>query len=273
MSNSLVHWRAVIKTACLLGSSLVVLSARSLPAQSLTVGGLTIMVVDERGTPVQEATVTLERGGAVVRSLTATRGGLVAISVLPPGRYAVLAEQFGYQPVRMRDVDVVGGGMTRITIKVTRRPPPITTVEEQASNATMSGASRGRSVTRRVMRRDSHYRLGRPPPSSKPGSPSPVASMDQRRTQQRQFHQRKTVPWNQRLLNSGWVRTRHHLHWKLHAGSQRGLPLLSEPGWPPTVLKLKKWDSHRFSAPARITRRISSRLRMPPPTEKGMNIV
>ena len=140
---------SISKAACLLVLALAPLSARSLTAQSVTVGGLTIAIVDDHGAPVQEATVTLERGGAAVRSLTANRSGLVTIAVLNPGRYAVLAEQFGYQPVRMRDVDVVGGGVTRITVKLTRRPPPITAVEEQASNATISGAGNGRSVTGR----------------------------------------------------------------------------------------------------------------------------
>ncbi len=149
MSNSLVHWRAAARIACLLGLSLIPFSTRSLAAQGQTVGGLTVQVVDGRGAAVQEATVTLERGGAVVRSLTASRAGSVAIPLLSPGRYTILAEQFGYQPVRMRDVDVVGGAMTRITITVIRRPPPITTVAEQASNATISGASRGRAITGR----------------------------------------------------------------------------------------------------------------------------
>ncbi len=122
---------------------------RCCSAQSLSVGGLTITVVDDHGTPVQEATVTLERGGVAVRTLTSTRAGLVSIAVLTPGRYAVLAEQFGYQPVHMRDIDVLGGGVTRVTLRLTPRPPPITTVEEQASNATISGVSRGRTVAGR----------------------------------------------------------------------------------------------------------------------------
>ena len=137
---------SISKAASLLAFSLIVLGTRTLPAQSVTVGGLVVSVIDERGNPVQEATVTLERGGVAVRTLTAGRNGIVTVAVLAPGRYTVLAEQFGYQPVRMRDVDVVGGGVTSVSIRVARRPPPITTVEEQASNATISGAGTGRNV-------------------------------------------------------------------------------------------------------------------------------
>lgn len=126
------------------------LGSRVLSAQSLTVGGLTTTIVDERGAPVAEALVTLERPGGSARSFTADRNGMVTVGVLTPGRYSVLAEQFGYQPVRMRDVAVVGGGMTRVSIKLTHRPPPITTVEEQTSNATVTaGAASGRVVTGR----------------------------------------------------------------------------------------------------------------------------
>ncbi|MES1259332.1 MAG: carboxypeptidase regulatory-like domain-containing protein, partial [Gemmatimonadota bacterium] len=122
---------------------------RTVAAQGVTVGGLTIAVVDDHGSPVQEATVTLERGGATVRTLTASRSGLVSIAVLSPGRYAVLAEQFGYQPVRMREVEVVGGGVTRVTLRLARRHPPVTSVEEQPSNAMISGASQGQGITGR----------------------------------------------------------------------------------------------------------------------------
>ena len=149
MSISFVNWRALIKPASLLVLTQLAIGGRSLPAQSITVGGLTIVVVDEHGTPVQEATVTLERGGTAMRTFTTSRAGAIAIPVLAPGRYSVLAEQFGYQPVRMRDVDVVGGGVTRISVRVTRRPPPITSVEDQVSNATISGGATGRTVSGR----------------------------------------------------------------------------------------------------------------------------
>src|SRR4029078_10035648 len=106
-----INRRAVV-TFFAFGS--LAIGAPSLSAQSVTVGGLIIGVMDDHGAPVQEAAVTLERGGVKIRSLVAGRNGLVTITVLNPGRYSVLAEQFGYQPVRMRDIDVVGGGVTRV---------------------------------------------------------------------------------------------------------------------------------------------------------------
>ena len=49
------------------------LTATSLPAQSLTVGGLTATIQDERGAPLRDVTVTLERAGAAVRTTTTDR--------------------------------------------------------------------------------------------------------------------------------------------------------------------------------------------------------
>ncbi|MGH7593826.1 MAG: carboxypeptidase-like regulatory domain-containing protein, partial [Gemmatimonadales bacterium] len=130
-----------------------------MPAQGLAVGSLTMTIVDDRGAPVREATVTVERAGVALRSFTAGLNGSLIVPVLRPGRYAVLAEQFGYQPVRMRDIEIVGGGMTRISIRLARRPPPITAVEEQASNATTTGpatalAAEGRDITDLALRHD-----------------------------------------------------------------------------------------------------------------------
>ena len=142
---------AALKALCLLTIGVPSL-AGYLPAQGRTVGGLTAVIVDDRGVAVREASVTLERGGTAVRTVTATLGGIASVALLTPGRYSVLAEQFGYQPVRMRDVDVVGGGTTRITIRLARRPPPISNVEEQPSNAVISGAVVGRSVSGSALR-------------------------------------------------------------------------------------------------------------------------
>ena len=115
----------------------------ALAAQSLTVGGLTATIVDERGAPLQEVTVTLERSGAALQTVTTDRAGVAAFAVVAPGSYAVLAEEFGYQPVRMRGVIVVGGNNSHVTLRLARRPPPITSVEEQPTNVTFVGSPSG----------------------------------------------------------------------------------------------------------------------------------
>src|ERR1017187_8655537 len=74
----------------------------ALPAQSLTVGGLTATIVDERGAPLQEVTVTLERSGAALQTVTTDRAGVAAFAVVAPGSYGVLAEEFGYRSEERR---------------------------------------------------------------------------------------------------------------------------------------------------------------------------
>ncbi|HEY8061502.1 MAG TPA: carboxypeptidase regulatory-like domain-containing protein [Gemmatimonadales bacterium] len=124
-----------------------VLPASALAAQGLTVGGLTASIVDEHGAAMRDVTVTLERAGSAIRTVTTDRLGAVAFGVLAPGRYAVLAEEFGYQPVRMRDVLVMSASTSHVTLRLTRRPPPITSVEEQPSNVTLVGAPSGLAAT------------------------------------------------------------------------------------------------------------------------------
>ena len=129
--------------------ALVTFSATAGGAQSLTGGALAGMVVDEGGTPVYEAAVTLERDGAAFRTLTTDRAGRFVISLLAPGRYALLAEQIGFQPLRSTDVLVAAGRETRVTVRLVRRPPPIAAVDEQPALFTMSGAASGRMAAGR----------------------------------------------------------------------------------------------------------------------------
>ena len=129
--------------------SLVAVGARPVAAQSLTVGALRAFVVDARGAPLGDVTVTLERGGRSVRSYTTDRSGTVMVSVLEPGQYSLLAEQLGFQPTRMRGITVVAGAVTSVTLRLSPQPPPVTTVAEQPSNAVITGSSSGFTVTGR----------------------------------------------------------------------------------------------------------------------------
>ncbi|HEY4320791.1 MAG TPA: carboxypeptidase regulatory-like domain-containing protein [Gemmatimonadales bacterium] len=123
--------------------SLLLLPWLALPlaGQSPSAGGLLATIVDERGTPVPQVTVSLEQNGGLVRSLVTARNGQVTFGILTPGSYAVLAEELGYQPVRMHDVPVQAGGTSQVRITIRRMPPPITAVADVPSNATMSIAT------------------------------------------------------------------------------------------------------------------------------------
>ncbi len=112
---------------------LVALGAHPLPAQSLTSGALRGEVVLADGTPVGDASVTLEdEEGLDLRQLRSDLRGRFNVPLLSPGTYSLLVEKVGYQPLRQRGVKVVPDLMTIVQVRVVRRPPPITTVEEVA---------------------------------------------------------------------------------------------------------------------------------------------
>ncbi|MGH7523743.1 MAG: carboxypeptidase regulatory-like domain-containing protein, partial [Gemmatimonadales bacterium] len=116
-------------------------------AQGLTVGGLTATIVDDRGAPLRGVSITLERDGTAVRTLVADRLGVASYQVVAPGLYSILAEEFGFQPVRMTAIAVIAGSISRVSITLVRRPPPIAAVEERPSNAAYSTSEPFQSVT------------------------------------------------------------------------------------------------------------------------------
>lgn len=132
---------------------LVVLAAPSLAAQSLTAGGLIATISDDRGAPLKGVTVTIEHNGTAFRILETDRAGQVILRALPIGRYHVLAEQLGFQPVRALDASIVSGAVTTLQIHLARRPPPINNVIEQPANATVTASTSGQTLDADALRR------------------------------------------------------------------------------------------------------------------------
>ncbi len=128
-------------TLSVLACAGLALGAAPLAAQSLTIGRLVTTVVDERGAPVPDVTVTVERQGVAFRVLTTDHAGQIVVTGVAPGQYAVLAEQLGYQPVRARGIAVVAGGTSQVTVRLRHHPPPITSVEEETASAVISGGA------------------------------------------------------------------------------------------------------------------------------------
>lgn len=130
------------------GSALMALLALSAPlsapAQSLTAGSLRATVLDPQGAPIREPLLTLERRGVAFRTAEANRAGRLSFEALPPGEYTLLVEQLGYQPVRLRGVTILTGSASEVTVRLVRRPPPITTVDEQVAQVILRGAAPGR---------------------------------------------------------------------------------------------------------------------------------
>lgn len=99
--------------------------------QSVTQGALrgTVELADQL--PVADAILTIEdEGGSVVRHLRTDADGAFNIALLTPGSYSILVEKSGIQPVRQHGVIVLSDQSTDVRLRVTRRPPPITSVEE-----------------------------------------------------------------------------------------------------------------------------------------------
>jgi len=111
-------------------------------AQSLNDGGLLGSVVDTEGRPIAEAAVTLERDGLAYRIVTTDGAGRFRFSPLAAGRYAVLAEQVGFQPVRVLAVGVVAGSDASVQLRLERRPPPILAPTDQVWSGGVASGSR-----------------------------------------------------------------------------------------------------------------------------------
>lgn len=141
---------------------LTLVSGGSLAAQSLTNGSLRGQVLaKEDGIPITGVQVTVEGSdGRAVAYLETDGAGEFAIPLLVPGRYRVLAEDVGLQPVRFLGVAVIAGQTTSLTLRLERRPPPITTVEEVVHPGATAGSALGRTVLGPWLRNGDRQRAG-----------------------------------------------------------------------------------------------------------------
>jgi hypothetical protein len=131
---------------------LVGLGAHPLTGQSLTGGALRGEIILADGTPVGTVSITLEdESGLGIRQFQADFKGRFSVPLLPPGRYSLLVEKAGYQPLRQRGVEIIADLVTILRVRVVRRPPPITRVEdiEVAEQRFSSSAPRIAEVTGR----------------------------------------------------------------------------------------------------------------------------
>lgn len=125
--TTLRHAAAFLLAAGLAGT----LHSSVLGAQASTTGSLTGQLLDERGIPVPDAGLTLSHDGAVIRIVRGQLNGRFSITGLVPGSYALLAEQVGYQPVRLTAIPVASGQATTIALRLERRPPPVSAPVER----------------------------------------------------------------------------------------------------------------------------------------------
>lgn len=114
-------------------------------AQSLTSGSLKGRIVTRDGEGVAGVQLTLEgRVGGTVREFESDLHGNFNLPLLAAGEYRLLVELPGYQPVRRTGVSVAAGRATSIEVRIEKRPPPITTVDEVSGPSPQVGATGGR---------------------------------------------------------------------------------------------------------------------------------
>lgn len=128
------------------GIALTAVYGRPASAQSLMSGSLRGQVNDANNAPIIAAvvTVTNQENGSVI-SFAANRRGEFNLALIIPGTYAVVAEQAGFQPVRINGVQVRAGEEAQVTFRLERRPPPITTVVDLPAPA-RAPLGKGRAI-------------------------------------------------------------------------------------------------------------------------------
>ncbi len=115
----------------LLIAALVVLGTGPAAAQSLTGGAIRGEILLADGSAVGGASLTLEdESGIGLLQLRSDARGRFTVPLLPPGRYSVLVEKIGFQPLRQRGVQVFPDLVTLLAVRVVRRPPPFQAVVE-----------------------------------------------------------------------------------------------------------------------------------------------
>ncbi|HRQ77477.1 MAG TPA: TonB-dependent receptor [Gemmatimonadaceae bacterium] len=115
---------------------LLLLSTQLLAAQSLTAGRVEGTLRDAARRPVFDALISLvERSSGARFEATTDRSGSFRIATLPVGRYAFTAEALGYIPLRVLEVTVSAGPVTRLDLTLRTATPPVSTVDTLAGGS------------------------------------------------------------------------------------------------------------------------------------------
>ncbi|MEO8636486.1 MAG: carboxypeptidase regulatory-like domain-containing protein [Gemmatimonadales bacterium] len=126
-----IHRRFIHPAVWTLG--LLLLLHHPLAAQSVTEGALVAEIILGVDAPVLDAIVSLEdESGATLSEAHSDLHGRISVPVLSPGRYSLRVEKSGFAPLRQRGIVVVTASLTTVRVRIVRRPPPITRIEEVA---------------------------------------------------------------------------------------------------------------------------------------------
>jgi hypothetical protein len=126
--------------------TIVVPTARRLPAQTVTSGALTGVVRDTAGEPLRGVRVEVtDQATGFHREMTTLRPGEFSFRFLAPGRYDILAEMLGYRPTELRGVTVTAPLVSTVEIRLAPTTPPVT--ERTVVQAEVPGAAAGSALS------------------------------------------------------------------------------------------------------------------------------
>jgi hypothetical protein len=144
------HAKGLRRAALVLGLACL---AGPVAAQSLTSGSLRGVVRDAAsGSSLRGVSLTLEgRSGGAITTLQTGFDGEFRLGLLRPGEYRLLAEQQGFQPIRLTGIVVAAGEATVLEVTLERRPPPIEAVRDVPHAGARVGTASGRLVGAREL--------------------------------------------------------------------------------------------------------------------------
>jgi len=111
----------------------VAVAAPGARAQTVTTGAIAGVVASNEGRPLPGVSVTLKHHATGWAQTVVTDAvGAYRSPALPPGRYDILAEQFGFRPLVVLDVTVSPAAAVDLKLVLTPAEPPVTQIDTMA---------------------------------------------------------------------------------------------------------------------------------------------
>ncbi len=118
--------------------------AAPLLGQSTGTGALAGWISGSDGLPLDGVELTLVRASdGAERSLTGSRDGAFRFAFIPPGDYLLVAERFGYVPVRVSTIPVRAGESETLRLTLRASPPPVTETDRRSFAEVRAGGRAG----------------------------------------------------------------------------------------------------------------------------------
>ncbi len=128
--------------------ALAILWPAVISGQSLTSGALRGVVRTVDRAPVAGASVNVEsEAGSVLAAVETDQNGSFSFGSVAAGRYRLLVERAGFQPIRYHRLSVSGGRTTVLVAFVERRPPPVDSVVNREAVFVQTGGDGSRFLT------------------------------------------------------------------------------------------------------------------------------